>query len=65
MAATTLTTTKVVPTVVPKEFRHMRTRITNHARRAFTVIEILIVVVILGILAAIVISHGVSAKHQT
>ena len=40
----------------------MRTRITNRAQRAFTLIEILIVVVILGILAAIVIPQFTDAS---
>jgi prepilin-type N-terminal cleavage/methylation domain-containing protein len=37
---------------------------TRHAKRAFTLIEILIVVVILGILAAIVIPQFTSASEE-
>jgi type II secretion system protein G len=38
---------------------------TNSHRRAFTLIEILIVVVIIGILAAMVIPHYVNAQGET
>ncbi len=42
----------------------MRTRIKNRVQRAFTLIEILIVVVILGILAAIVIPQFTDASQE-
>ena len=42
----------------------MRTRLINRAKRAFTLIEILIVVVILGILAAIVIPQFTDASEE-
>jgi len=42
----------------------MRSRVCNSTQRAFTLIEILIVVVILGILAAIVIPQFTDASTQ-
>lgn len=42
----------------------MHARRTNRARRAFTLVEILIVVVILGILAAIVIPQFTNASQE-
>ena len=42
----------------------MRARIRNRATRAFTLVEILIVVVILGILAAIVIPQFTNASQE-
>jgi type II secretion system protein G len=42
----------------------MRTRPVRHLKRAFTLIEILIVVVILGILAAIVIPQFTDASQE-
>ena len=50
--------------IANKEFLHMRTRIKNRVQRAFTLIEILIVVVILGILAAIVIPQFTDASQE-
>src|SRR2546423_435861 len=46
---------------VPEDLRDMR---TQRARHGFTLVEILIVVVILGILAAIVIPHFTNASVE-